>query len=157
MDSGPRDNGKQRMDAVPVGDRPFAVMLRAGAVATMIALPVVVIVLWLVRDAKGGGSAALGALIAILFFAAGLAVMQRIAGDNPMTMMAGALAVYLGQIIFLGIIILVLGGVDWIDGVAFGLAVLVIALVWQVAQVLAFMRMRKPVYDSPAVDDEERS
>ncbi|AKU17517.1 hypothetical protein [Luteipulveratus mongoliensis] len=153
MDSRPRDAARPTK-AVAVGDKPFAAMLQAGVLASMVAFPVVVIALWIARDSKGGGSAALGALLAVVFFAAGLLIMGKIVDDNPMTVMAGALAVYLGQIIFLGIVILFLSDASWIDGPAFGIAVLAIALVWQVAQIAAFMRMRKPVYDEPSSADD---
>jgi ATP synthase protein I len=48
------------------------------------------------------------------------------------------------------VIILVLSGAGWLDGTAFGLAILVVALVWQVCQVVAFLRMRHSVYDDPS-------
>jgi len=89
-----------------------------------------------------------------LFFAAGLYVMKRVVGANPLSVLAGALAVYLGQIIFLGIIILVLAGAQWLDGTAFGLAILVVALVWQACQVVTFLRMRHSVYDAPSTGAE---
>ena len=92
----------------------------------------------------------LGVAVAVVFFAAGLAVMKRVVGANPLSVLAGALAVYLGQIIFLGVIILVLSGARWLDGTAFGLAILVVALVWQVCQVVTFLRMRHSVYDDPS-------
>lgn len=158
MDSRPRDGLAPRpRRAVAVSDRPFAAMLRAGLISTVIALPVIVIVFWVARGTDGGLAAAIGALVAIAFFAAGLLVMQRITNDNPMTVMAGALAVYLGQVIFLGIVILSLGSADWVDGVAFGVAVLAVALIWQVAQVFAFMRLRQPVYDEPADAPDDSS
>lgn len=155
MDSRPRDSRDAKpRKAVAVGDKPFSAMLRGGLAAAMVAFPVIVIIFWITRDTKGGGSAALGALIAIVFFAAGLLIMGKIVDDNPMTVMAGALAVYLGQILFLGFVILFLSGEDWIDGVAFGISVLIIALIWQVAQILAFMRMRKPVYDEQSLPSD---
>jgi ATP synthase protein I len=76
--------------------------------------------------------------------------MKRVVGANPLSVLAGALAVYLGQIIFLGVIILVLSGASWLDGTAFGLAILVVALVWQACQVVVFLRMRQGVYDEPS-------
>ena len=75
--------------------------------------------------ADGGLAGLLGVAVAVVFFAAGLYVMKRVVGANPLSVLAGALAVYLGQIIFLGIIILVLPGAQWLDGTAFGLAILV--------------------------------
>jgi ATP synthase protein I len=76
--------------------------------------------------------------------------MGRVTNANPISVLAGALAVYLGQVIFLGVVILTLSGVHWLDGTAFGLSVLAVALIWQVCQVAAFMTLRKPVYDEPA-------
>ena len=95
--------------------------------------PVIVLVFWVTRGSGGG-----------------LYVMKRVSNANPLSVLAGALAVYLGQVIFLGLVIFSLSGADWLDGKAFGLSVLGVALVWQLFQVLAFMRLRKPVYDEPA-------
>ena len=67
---------------------------------------------------------------------------------NPLSGLAGAIAVYLGQVIFLGVVILTLSGASWLDGTSFGLSVLAIALIWQVLQVVAFCRLRQPVYDA---------
>lgn len=125
---------------------PFATMLRAGIVANVVCFPVLAIVFWVINGPKGGGSAAIGVLVALVFFAGGLGILQRVPNDNAMLLMASALAVYLGQVIFLGIIILALSGQDWIDGWAFGLSVLVTALAWQVAQVTAYLRAPKAVY-----------
>jgi len=112
--------------------------------------PVIVLVFWLTGQARGGLAALLGVVIAVAFFASGLYVMKRVTTANPLSVLAGAIAVYLGQVIFLGIVILLFSGADWLDGQAFGLSVLAVALVWQVGQVVAFVRLRKPVYDAPA-------
>lgn len=128
---------------------PFAAMLRAGIVVAGVVFPVVVVLFWVLDGSKGGLSAALGALVALVFFAGGLATLNRVVGDNPMLMLAAALAVYLGQTIFLGVVIFSLSGQHWLDGWAFGLAVLIVALVWQAAQITAYIRAPKPVYDLP--------
>jgi len=125
-------------------------MLRAAVIPTVCTGPVIVLVFWVTRGSGGGLSSLLGFSIAVAFFASGLYVMKWVTNANPLSVLAGALAVYLGQVIFLGAVILLLSGADWLDGKAFGLAVLAVALVWQLFQVLAFMRLRKPVYDEPA-------
>ncbi len=127
----------------------FAAMLRAGVLVSAVAFPVVVIAFWLIRGTGGAGGAALGALLAIVFFAAGLLVMTKVINEQPISVLTGAITVYLGQVLFLGVIILALSGQDWLDTTAFGLSVLIIALLWQVAQVAAFIRAPKPVYDLP--------
>jgi ATP synthase protein I len=135
---------------VPAHGPPFAAMLRGAVIPTACTAPVVVLVSWITRQTRGGLAALLGVSIAVVFFAGGLYVMKRVTTANPLSVLAGALAVYLGQVIFLGLVILSLSGAGWLDGMAFGLSVLAVALIWQVSQVVAFIRLRKPVYDQPA-------
>lgn len=129
---------------------PFAAMLRAAVIPMVSTAPVIVLLFWITRQSRGGLAALLGVTIAVAFFASGLYVMKRVTNANPISVLVGALAVYLGQVIFLGIVIFSLSGADWLDGKAFGLSVLAVALVWQLSQVVAFTRLRKPVYDVPA-------
>lgn len=140
----------------PAPAAPFAAMLSATVIPMVATVPVIVAVFWIARSARGGLAALLGACIAVIFFAGGLYVMGKVTSANPLSVLAGALAVYLGQIIFLGVVILTLSGVHWLDGTAFGLAILAVALIWQLCQVMAFLRLRQPVFDQPAEqpDDE---
>jgi ATP synthase protein I len=140
---------RQRKAPGSAPEPPFSAMLRGAVIPTVCSAPVVVLVFWVTRQTRGGLAALLGVVTTVLFFAGGLYVMKRVTNGNPHTVLAGALAVYLGQIIFLGLVILFLSDAAWLDGQAFGLSVLATALIWQVAQVVAFMRMRKPVYDDP--------
>ena len=134
----------------PAQPPPFAAMLRAAMIPTVATAPVIVLVFLITRQTRGGLAALLGVSIAVAFFASGLYVMKRVTNANPLSVLTGALAVYLGQVIFLGLVILTLSGAEWLDGTAFGLSVLAVALIWQLAQVVAFVRLRKPVYDEPA-------
>jgi ATP synthase protein I len=134
----------------PAQSAPFAAMLRAAVIPMAAVAPVIVLVFWITRQARGGLAALLGVSVAVFFFASGLYVMKRVTSENPISVLAGALAVYLGQVIFLGLVIFSLSGADWLDGRAFGLSILAVALIWQVIQVVAFVRLRKPVYDVPS-------
>ena len=111
--------------------------------------PVIVLAFWAMRQTRGGLAALLGVSVAVAFFAGGLYVMKRVSNANPVSVIAGALAVYLAQVLFLGFVIFSLSGADWLDGKAFGLSVLAVALIWQLSQVVAFVRLRKPIYDEP--------
>ena len=133
--------------SLPAPGPPFAAMLRGAVIPTVCTAPVIVLVFWITRQTRGGLAALLGVCIAVVFFASGLYVMKRLTNANPVSVLAGALAVYLGQVIFLGFVIFSLSGADWLDGKAFGLSVLAVALIWQLFQVVAFMRLRKSVYD----------
>jgi ATP synthase protein I len=141
----------------PASVPPFAAMLDATVLPMVATTPVVVAAFWITRGTSGGLAALLGVVIAVVFFASGLYVMGRVTNANPISVLAGALAVYLGQVIFLGMVIFAFSGADWLDGKAFGLSVLAVALIWQVCQVVAFVRLRQPVYDEPAEPADESS
>jgi ATP synthase protein I len=133
--------------AGPARTSPFEAMLRGAVIPMAVTSPVIVLGFWVTRHTRGGLAALLGVAIAVVFFASGLYVMKRVTNTNPLSVLAGALAVYLGQVIFLGLVIVSLSGADWLDGRAFGLSILAVALVWQLSQIRAFIQLRKPVYD----------
>ena len=137
----------------PVHSSPFAAMLRGAVFPMALTAPVIVSGFWIARQTRGGLAALLGVCVAVVFFASGLYVMKRVTNANPLSVLAGAMAVYLGQVIFLGLVIVSFSGADWLDGTAFGLSILAVALVWQLSQIRAFMLLRKPVYDE-AVDEQ---
>ena len=139
------------MSAAPHADRdPFAVMLRGAFVPTLAVGPVAVVVAAVVGGGKAALGAGLGFTIAIIFFALGLLVMRRLGGaSDPLRFLASALAVFMGQMIFLLLVIIALQDASWLDGTAFGVAVLAVALVWQVFQVIAFVRSRRLAFDAP--------
>lgn len=140
----------QTQTAGPTSVLPFAAMLRAAVIPVAVVTPVIVLVCWIIGQARGGLAALLGALVAVLFFASGLYAMKRLANGPPMVLLTGALAVFFGQVIFLGLVILAFRGADWLDGESFALSVLAVSLVWQTSQIVAFTRLRRPVYDEPA-------
>ena len=117
------------MSAAPHTDRdPFAVMLRGAFLPTLAVGPVAVVVAAVVGGGKAALGAALGFTIAIVFFALGLLVMRRLGGaSDPLRFLASALAVFMGQMIFLLLVIIALQDATWLDGTAFGLTVLAVA------------------------------
>ncbi|MDQ2758128.1 MAG: hypothetical protein M3Y71_16505 [Actinomycetota bacterium] len=137
---------------VPSGDSAlFAAMLRTALLPSAVCGLAAVVALWVTRGPAGLLGSLTGVAVALVFFVAGLAVMRRLSNGDPMILMVAALAVFLGQLVFLGAVILVLGSVSALDGVAVGLGVLVVALAWQVFQIIAFLRSRRPVFDPPPV------
>ncbi|GAA2159307.1 hypothetical protein [Pedococcus bigeumensis] len=139
------------MSTTPHTDRdPFAVMLRGAFLPTVAVGPVAVVVAAVVGGGKAALGAALGFVIALTFFALGLVVMRKLgSAADPLRFLASALAVFMGQMIFLLVVIIALQDATWLDGTAFGIAVLAVALVWQVFQVIAFVRSRRLVFDAP--------
>ena len=138
------------------GSDPFAVMLRGAFYPTLAVGPVAVVVAWLVGGGKAAYSAGLGFAVTIAFFALGMVVMSRLkSATDPLRFLASSLAVFFGQMIFLLLVIIALQDADWLDGTAFGLSALAVALVLQVFQVVAFMHSRRPVYDEPAASAQD--
>ena len=139
------------MSAAPHADRdPFAVMLRGAFLPTAAVGPVAVVVAATVGGGKAALGAALGFVIALAFFALGLVVMRKLdSAADPLRFLASALAVFMGQMIFLLVVIIALQGASWLDGTAFGITALAVALVWQVFQVIAFVRSRRLAFDAP--------
>ncbi len=138
----------------PAGRDPFAAMLQGAFAPTVVLAVVGVVIVWPLRGERAAGSAMLGALVALAFLSLGLLVMARLrATQDPMRLLASAVAVFLGQLLFLLVVIVALGGADWLDGPAFGLAALGVALVWQALQVLAFVRARRLVFDEESGED----
>jgi ATP synthase protein I len=135
---------------------PFAAMLRGAFVPTLVVGPVAVVIAALASGGKAALAAFLGFAVAIGFFALGLLVMRRLdSAADPLRFLASAMAVFLGQMFFLLLVILALKDADWLDGTAFGLSALATALVWQVFQVLAYVRTRRLVFDPPAAAGQD--
>jgi ATP synthase protein I len=112
--------------------------------------PVAVVVGALLGGGRGALGALLGFLVAIAFFALGLFVMRKLdSAADPLRFLASAMAVFLGQLIFLLVVIIALQRASWLNGTAFGVAALAVALVWQVFQVVAYVRSRKLAFDAP--------
>jgi ATP synthase protein I len=128
---------------------PFGAMLRGAFLPTLLVGPVAVAVAALASGGRSALGAALGFGVSIGFFALGLLVMQKLdSAADPLRFLASALAVFFGQMIFLLLVIVALQHAAWLDGTAFGLTALAVALVWQVFQILAFVRSRRPDNDA---------
>lgn len=127
----------------------FRVMLRGSLLPSALAGLLTAGVFLVVGGRPSGGSAALGLVVAVAFFASGFAVMARTVREaSPMLFMAAALTVYLGQMIMLFLFFMLSTQIGWLDDVAVGVTILVVALVWQGASMLAWRRARVSVYDA---------
>lgn len=139
----------------PAQPPPFAAMLRGAVIPTVCTAPVIMLVFWVTRQTRGGLAALLGVSIAVVFFAGGLYVMSRVVNASPLSVLSGAVALYFGQMIVLGLVAVGLSGARWLDSIAFGISVLVAVIAWQVFLIVAVVRARRPVYDTPRSDASE--
>jgi ATP synthase protein I len=127
---------------------PFAIVLR-GALAPSAAAGVVAAIAMVVwRGSSASAGAAIGLALGLGFFTSGLAMLSKLVRNrNPMTFMAVAMAIYLAQVIVLLGFLIAFFEAAWLDGVAFGIVVLVITVAWQIFLFRAWRRARLPVYD----------
>lgn len=131
---------------------PFEAMLRGAVLPAGLAGLAVATVYGVARGWTSGLSAALGALVALGFFASGMVLLSKLVRSaNPQAFVAVAMAVYLGQVLLLLVFMFGLGGRDWVDGPALGVAALVVTVLWQGFGMRALRRSRSAVYDQPEV------
>lgn len=143
--------------AVPV-DRaqpsPFDVMLKTAFVPSVIAGVLTGVIAFLVAGNKAGVSAGFGALLALGFFSIGLLVMRKVMDVNGVALMAAAMAVFFGQLIVLLLVMVLATSVLDLEPAPTVIGVVVVVLVWQIFQVLGFVRSRRPLYD-PSISENE--
>ncbi|MDV3222555.1 hypothetical protein [Intrasporangium sp.] len=130
---------------------PARSMLRTSLGFSAASVPVIALGGWLLRGQAGGTSALVGALVAVAFFVVGALGVRAVVAGEPGLSIAGALVVYIGQLIGLVAAFLVLRGADWLDGRAFAAAAIIQTLVWQVGQVVGFRRGRHEIYPDVAL------
>ena len=135
-------------------DEAFGILLRTSVVPAAVTGALCAAGAALLRGPGSIPSALLGAAIVVLFFGARLVVMRRTARSNPHLVLVVALAVYTAKIVLLGLAMLLLTRLAWVDPQALGLTVLVVAVVWLAAEMRGFVRLRIPVF--AAQDDAAR-
>jgi len=134
--------------ATPGGQARFA--FACTALATLVAVTL--------GAAASGSAAAVGALIGaalvLFFFGFGAFVVNAVASVSPTASLLVALLTYLLEVVAMGAVFVALGrsrGLDGpVDGSWIGVVVIVLTLVWLVAQTFAALRSRQPLYDPEA-------
>ena len=125
-------------------------LLRRALLAGGAAAVVCAVVFALTGGGSGLVSSLLGSVIVLLFFGLRLLVMRRTARSNPQLVLAVALGVYTGKIAVLGVAMILLTRISWVDGPALGLSVITTAVVWLAAEMHAFVKLRIPVFAAAA-------
>jgi ATP synthase protein I len=133
-----------------------AVALRASVILTGAAG----ILATVVAGVVGGGVAALGAflgaLIALVFYAAGQYAITRILSKNVDFALSGALLVYLTQILVLFLLIALLKGQTWLDVKWFAGTIVLCTFVWIGAQLWTVNRMKVLIVE-PVADTSDQA
>jgi ATP synthase protein I len=117
-------------------------ILRGAAVPTAIVAIPLVAGAGLLVGSKAALGAALGVILVAAFFTVGIVVLGWAAKINPVVLMNVAIATYLAKVAALLAVLLLLGDTTLFDRRAFGLSILVAALVWIAGEVRAFSRLK---------------
>lgn len=152
-DSAPPDNTSE-VPAAPAQPSPFDVMLKTAFVPSVVVGAVTAVIAFFVAGSRAGVSTGFGALLALGFFTAGLLVMRKVMDVNGVALMAAAMAVFFGQLILVIIVMVLATSVLDLDAVPTVIGVVVVVLVWQIFQVLGFVRSRRPLYDASISENE---
>ncbi|PUA80308.1 hypothetical protein [Nocardioides currus] len=133
--------------------RPGAAVLLGAAGAALVAGLLLAFVAWLAADAAAVRSVLVSTALVVLVIGFGVYVLDVVASIMPRATVLVALVTYAVQLVVLAAVVLGLArnGMmdDTLDRRWFGGAVAVTTLVWMVAQIIAAMRARIPVYDLP--------
>ena len=145
------------MPAVPDGPNPSGpltsaqashVILRGAVVPTLVVGVVAIVLGAVLKGGNGALGAALGAVVAVGFFAGGQWGIDKVLKGNPDLALGGALVVYLTQIIVLFLLIALLKDATWLDGKVFAVTILACTLTWVAASAWAWSRT-KTLYVEP--------
>lgn len=109
---------------------------------------ITVLTLLLLEGGFAARSAVLGAFLVLVFFSFGQYVVGRVLATKPELGLGVAMLVYLTQLGVLLILIRVLRDVNWLDGRAFGIAIIAGTLAWTLSSVFMLSRHKTTVIET---------
>ncbi|EMY34649.1 hypothetical protein D477_008338 [Arthrobacter crystallopoietes BAB-32] len=95
-------------------------------------------------------SALLGAALVVVFFGISLLVGHVVGQRNPSGAIGAFIATYILKVVGFGAALFLIGTPEWLDTTWFFIAAVAAVVVWQVAEVHAFSRVRYQIYDDQA-------
>ena len=100
-----------------------------------------------VAGVSGAGSVLFGWVLIIAFSGVSLLIIHVVGRDNPHGAMAMFSLIYLVKVVVFAAVLLLVGRPAWLDASWFFIAAILTLVVWQVAEIRAFSRIRFQLYD----------
>ncbi len=119
-----------------------------GSIPAIVIGAITVLALLLLEGGFAARSALLGAFLVLVFFSFGQYVVGRVLATKPELGLGVAMLVYLTQLGVLLILIRVLRDVNWLDGRAFGIAIIAGTLAWTLSSVFMLSRHKTTVIET---------
>lgn len=98
-------------------------------------------------------SALYGAGVVVLFFAISLLIGHYAGRNSPSGAIGLFMAAYVLKVVGFAVVLFVLGTPDWLDRTWFFVAAVVVVIVWQTAEIIAFSRIRQLLYDPVSLSE----
>ena len=107
----------------------------------------------LITAGTGGlGSVLFGWVLVAAFSGVSLLVVHVVGRNNPHGAMAMFALIYIVKVVLFAAVLLMIGRPAWLDGTWFFAAAVSTVVVWQVAEIRAFSRIRFQLYDDEPRD-----
>ena len=101
----------------------------------------------------GAGSVLFGWALVIAFSGVSLLIVHVVGRDNPHGAMAMFALIYIVKVVVFAAVLFMIGRPAWLEATWFFTAALLTVVVWQVAEIRAFSRIRFQLYDDNAGEE----
>lgn len=126
---------------------PDASMLKKCLLFGIGGLAVMVVLAWILTDIHGVLSVVFGSVLVMAFFGLSLFAGHLAGKWMPSAVMGVYVLMYLVKVIGFAAVLFALGTPTWLNKPWFAIAAVVSVLLWQLAEVLAFRKIRFLIYD----------
>ncbi|MCC3267078.1 hypothetical protein [Arthrobacter gengyunqii] len=134
---------------------PWLGVFRAGMQWTGLLAVVLAVAALVFAGLPGAGSVLFGWTLVIAFSGVSLLIVHVVGRDNPHGAMAMFALIYIVKVVVFAAVLFLIGRPDWLEATWFFSAAILTVVVWQVAEIRAFSRIRFQLYDD--VPHEESS
>ncbi|MDN3483391.1 hypothetical protein QMA10_15870 [Arthrobacter sp. APC 3897] len=131
-------------------ENPWLGVFRSAMVWTGLAAAVLTAASLVVAGTAGAGSVLFGWVLVIAFSGVSLLIVHVVGRDNPHGAMAMFALIYIVKVAVFAAVLLLIGRPAWLEAAWFFSAALLTVVVWQVAEIRAFSRIRFQLYDDTA-------
>ncbi|MBP8879519.1 MAG: hypothetical protein KBG77_00260 [Dermatophilaceae bacterium] len=140
-DLSPTSGGPASRRASP-GQDATSRMLTVGVLPALFVGLIAAVVSWITHAEHGALSSLVATVLTLAFFTGGLRALRLVLGGGAGLALAGALVVYIGQLIALTAAFLALRQMSWVESIPFALTAITVTITWQIGAITAFSRSR---------------
>ncbi|MET4061273.1 ATP synthase protein I [Arthrobacter sp. UYP6] len=126
---------------------PWLGIFRYGMKWTGVFIGILAVAALVVAGISGAGSVLFGWALVIAFSGVSLLTVHVVGRDNPHGAMAMFALIYIVKVVVFAAVLIMIGRPDWLEAVWFFTAAIGTVVVWQVAEIRAFSRIRFQLYD----------